>query len=104
MLTISGYLTIHGGPFLICSPYQETPLYIAVHGVRVDNPVMYLDDTDAHPDEDGVREREYTADCKPLLLVRVCFHSPNQRPLLLIELLALLCIPCLIERNSQQGS
>ena len=94
----------HFQTFLICSPHQETPLHIAVHGVRVDNPVMYLDDTDAHPDEDGVREREYTADCKPLLLVRVCFHSPNQRPLLLIELLALLCIPCLIERNSQQGS
>ena len=90
--------------FLICSPHQETPLHIAVHGVRVDNPVMYLDYTDAHPDEDGVREREYTADCKPLLLVGVCFHSPNQRSLLLIELLALLCIPCLVEQNSKHES
>jgi len=87
--------------FLICSPHQETPLHIAVHGVRVDNPVMYLDYTDAHPDEDGVREREYTADCKPLLLVGVCFHSPNQRSLLLIELL---CIPCLVEQNSKHES
>ena len=90
--------------FLICSPHQETPLHIAVHGVRVDNPVMYLDYTDAHPDEDGVREREYTADCKPLLLVGVCFHSPNQRSLLLIELLALLCIPCLVEQDSKRES
>ena len=37
-------------------------------------------------DEDGVSEREYTADCKLVLLVTVCFHSPDQRPLLLIEL------------------
>ena len=37
-------------------------------------------------DEDGASEREYTADCKLVLLVRVCFHSPEQRPLLLIEL------------------
>ena len=34
----------------------------------------------------GVSDREYTADCKLALLVRVCFHSPDQRPLLLIEL------------------
>ena len=27
-------------------------------------------------DEDGVSEREYTADCKLVFLVRVCFHSP----------------------------
>ena len=33
-----------------------------------------------------VSEREYTADCKLVLLVRVCFHSPEQKPLLLIEL------------------
>ena len=36
--------------------------------------------------EGGVSEREYTADCKLVLLVRVCFHSPEQRALLLIEL------------------
>ena len=34
----------------------------------------------------GVSEWEYTADCKLVLLVKVCFHSPEQRPLLLIEL------------------
>ena len=33
-----------------------------------------------------VSEQKYTADCKLVLLVRVCFHSPEQRPLLLIEL------------------
>ena len=33
-------------------------------------------------DEDGVSEREYAADCKLVLLVRVCFHSADHRPLL----------------------
>ena len=37
-------------------------------------------------DNDGVSEREYTADCKLVLLVKVCFHSPEQSSLLLIEL------------------
>ena len=37
-------------------------------------------------DRGGVSEQEYTADCKLVLLIRVCFHSPEQRPLLLTEL------------------
>ena len=37
-------------------------------------------------DDCGVSEREYTADCKLVLLVKVCFHSPKQRSLLMIEL------------------
>ena len=36
-------------------------------------------------DEDGASERQYTADCKLVLLVRVCFHSLEQRPLLLMS-------------------
>ena len=85
------YLTIHGGPcstIFVHSPHQSTPLHKAadkglVHVVRC----LVEQGADINiKDNDGVSEREYTADCKLVLLVRVCFHSPEQRPLLLIEL------------------
>ena len=88
-----GYLTIHGGPCstfcLIYSPHQWTPLHLATGAGHVDI-VRCLVDKGADPNikdkQYGVSEQEYTADCKLVLLVRVCFHSPEQRPLLLIEL------------------
>ena len=43
-------------------------------------------DTNIKDKKYGVCEQEYAADCKLVLLVRVCFHSPDQRPLLLIDL------------------
>ena len=91
MLITRGYLAIHGEPcstFLVYSSHQKTPLHRAAHGGHVDT-VRYLVDKGADPnikDPDGVSEREYTADCKLLLLVRICFHLPDQKPLLLIEL------------------
>ena len=49
--------------------------YLVEHGADINN-----------KDDDGVSEQEYTADCKLVLLIKVCFHSPEQRSLLLIEL------------------
>ena len=86
-----GYLTIHGGPcstIFVHSPHQSTPLHEAACKGHVDI-VRYLVEQSAdinNKDRDGVSEREYTADCKLVLLVKVCFHSPKQKPLLLIEL------------------
>ena len=70
------------------SSHQRTPLHWAAREGHVDI-VKYLVDKGADPnikDNFEVSKREYTADCKLLLLVRVCFYSPDQRPLLLIEL------------------
>ena len=74
--------------FLIYSPHQSTPLHKAAYEGHV-HVVRCLVEQSADiniKDEDGVSEREYTADCKLVLLVRVCFHSLEQRSLLLIEL------------------
>ena len=65
-----------------------TPLHKAAHEGHVDV-VRYLVEQGADINiKDGVRvsEREYTADCKLVLLVKVWFHSLEQRSLLLIEL------------------
>ena len=65
-----------------------TPLHWAALKGHVDI-VRYLVEQSADikiKDSYGVSEREYTADCKLVLLVKVCFHSREQRPLLLIEL------------------
>ena len=65
-----------------------TPLHKAAHEGHVDV-VRYLVEQGADINiKDGVRvsEREYTADCKLILLVKVWFHSLEQRSLLLIEL------------------
>ena len=73
---------------LVYSSHQWTPLHFAAREGHVDI-VRYLVDKVADlniKNEDGVSEREYTADCKLVLLIRVCFHSCKQRPLLLIEL------------------
>ena len=83
-----GYLAIHGGPCFIYSSHQLTPLHFAAEAGHVDI-ARCLVENDAHlniKDENGVGEQGYTADCKLVLLVRVCFHSPEQRSLLLIEL------------------
>ena len=87
-----GYLAINGGPcstsFFAYSSHQRTPLHWAAREGHVDI-VKYLVDKGGDPnikDHFGVNEREYTADYKLVLLVRGCFHLPNQRPLLLIEL------------------
>ena len=75
--------------FLIYSPHQKTPLHDAACKGRVDI-VKYLveqgADINFKDDMLGVSEREYTTDCKLVLLIKVCFHSPEQRSLLLIEL------------------
>ena len=74
--------------FLIYSLHQRTPLHWAVNEGHVDV-VRYLVEQGANinfKDKDEVSEWEYTADCKLVLLVRVCFHSPEQMPLLMIEL------------------
>ena len=74
--------------FFIYSLHQRTPLFWAADEGHVDV-VRYLVEQGADiniKDNDGVSEWEYTADCKLVLLVRVCFHSPEQRSLLLIEL------------------
>ena len=86
-----GYLTIHGGPcstIFIYSSHQYTLLHWAAHEGHMDI-VRYFVQQDADiniKDLNGVSEWEYTADCKLVLLVRVCFHSPEQKSLLLIEL------------------
>ena len=86
-----GYLTIHGGPcstIFVHSLHQNTPLLLAVYGGHV-HVVRYFVEQGADiniKDRLGVSEREYTADCKLVLLVKVCFHSPEQSSLLLIEL------------------
>ena len=85
-----GYLTIHGGPcstIFVHSLHQRTPLLWAVCEGHVDI-VRYLveQDADINKGANGVSEREYTADCKLLLLIKVCFHSPEERSVLLIEL------------------
>ena len=70
------------------SPHQITPLHTAACLGHVDI-VKYLVEKGADINIQGgygVSGQEYTADCKLVLLVRVCFHSPDQRPLLLIEL------------------
>ena len=73
--------------FLIYSPYQFTPLQWAACEGHV-HIVRYLVEQGAEINnkESGVSEGEYTADCKLVLLIKVCFHSPEQRSLLLIEL------------------
>ena len=75
--------------FLIYSPHQRTPLYWAADAGHV-HIVRYLVEQGAEINikdySGGVSEREYTADCKLVLLIKVCFHSPEQRSLLLIEL------------------
>ena len=74
--------------FFVYSSYQWTPLHWAAKAGHVDI-ARYLVDKGADLNiKDGtfVSEQEYTADCKLVLLVRVCFHSPEQKPLLLIEL------------------
>ena len=88
----SGDFAIHGGPcstfFFIYSLHQRTPLHWAAHEGHVDV-VRYLVEQGADiniKECSGVSEQEYTADCKLVLLVRVCFHSPEQMPLLMIEL------------------
>ena len=65
-----------------------TPLHWAALKGHVDI-VRYLVEQSADikiKDSYGVSEREYTADCKLVLLVKVWFHSLEQRSLLLIEL------------------
>ena len=65
---------------LVYSSHQWTPLHFAAREGHVDI-VRYLVDKDADlniKNEDGVSEREYTADCKLVLLIRVCFHLPNK--------------------------
>ena len=74
--------------FLIYSPHQDTPLDKAVYDGHV-HIVRYLVEQGADVNNKswfGVSEREYTADCKLVLLIKVCFHSPERRSLLLIEL------------------
>ena len=74
--------------FFIYSPHQRTPLHSAAEAGHVDI-ARYLVEQGADlniKDEIGVSEREYTADCKLVFLVRVCFRSPDQNPLLLTEL------------------
>ena len=88
-----GYLPFidHAQLFSVYSPHQRTPVLIAAREGHV-NIVTCLVEHGAHPNikDDseqnryGVSEQEQTADCKLVLLVRVCFHSSNQRPLLLI--------------------
>ena len=87
--------------FFVYSSYQMTSLHLAAHEGHVDI-VRYLVDKGADAnikDNRGVSEREYTADCKLVLLVRVCFHSPNHRPLLLIELYSKFWLCLLIKKN-----
>ena len=85
------YLIIHGGPcstIFVHSPHQSTPLHNAacnghVHIVRC----LVEQGADINiKDVVEVSEQQYTAGCKLVLVIRVCFHSPEQRPLLLIEL------------------
>ena len=86
-----GYLTIHGGPcstIFVYSSHQYTSLYEAAGKGHVDI-VRYLVEQGVNiniKDKDEVSEREYTADYKLVLLIKVCFHSSEQRSLLLIEL------------------
>ena len=85
------YLIIHGGPcstIFVHSPHQSTLLHRAARNGHVDI-VRCLVEQGADiniKDNHGVSEQQYTAGCKLVLLIRVCFHSPEQRPLLLIEL------------------
>ena len=74
--------------FSIYFPHQKTPLHLAAYAGHVDI-VRCLVDKGADfniKDDWEVREQEYIVDCKLVVLVTVCFHSPDQRPLLLIEL------------------
>ena len=87
-----GYLTIHGGPcstIFVHSPHQFTPLHDAAHKGHVDIVRCLVEqgaDINIKVGVEGVSEQQYTAGCKLVLVIRVCFHSPEQRPLLLIEL------------------
>ena len=70
--------------FFIYFPHQRTPLHSAAEAGHVDK-VGYLVEQGADlniKDTHGVSKRGYTADCKLVLLVRVCFLSPDQRPVL----------------------
>ena len=90
--------------FFIYSPHQKSSLHIAAEAGHVDT-VRCLVDKGADlniKDGNKVREQEYSADSKLVLLVRVCFHLPDQRPLLLIELYSdvmIICIPCSVKHN-----
>ena len=74
-----GYLAIHGGhcsTFKIYSLHQHTPLHIAAEAGHSDTVRCLVDkgvDTNIK-NRFGVSEREYTADCTLVLLVRVCFQ------------------------------
>ena len=84
----SPFMVDHVQLFLFYSPHQSTPLHKAANEGHV-HIVRYLVEQGADiniKDVNGVSEQQYTADCKLVLLVRVCLHSPEQRSLLLIEL------------------
>ena len=84
----SPFVVDHVQLFLIYSPHQSTPLHKAVYEGHV-HVVRYLVEQGADINIKNVfevSEQKYTADCELVLLIKVCFHSSEQRSLLLIEL------------------
>ena len=71
----------------ICSFFPSVdPLLWAAYKGHV-HVVRYLVEQGADINiKDDISEQKYTADCKLVLVIRVCFHSPEQMSLLLIEL------------------
>ena len=69
--------------FLNFFSHQWTLLHLVAGSGHVDIVRYLVEEQGADiniKDKDGVSKREYTADCKLVLLVRVCLLSPNQRP------------------------
>ena len=97
-----GYLAIYGAPCSTCftSSHQMTPLHWAPGIDHVDTVTCLVDKGANTSTKDEVSKWEYTANCKLLLLIRVCSQSPDQKVTVVLNVV--ICIP--LEILSLHGS